>query len=293
MFRFKGIEKLREKLPDYQGKKIFLFVLLVIVTVACSIMFQLFFDSISRLFPGVLVLQFLEPVTPILGSVIVLVLGFLNVYTVWRNRDKYKTKYKEKAYQKALKFGAVGVTLVISVLVHSIMPLDFLSPYTQNSNISVFLSTAINELIFGFSSIFLVVRIALSLFFLLLGFLTVYRAITVFGIDYMALVYLYYPEESEIQDSEIYSVLRHPTYHTLLLFYTSSLFLRFSFYSLAYFFIFLVGIKAHLKFVEEKELIQRFGEGYINYRKEVPALLVRFRDLGKYFRYLFSRNNFE
>ena len=291
MFPFKGIEKLREKLPDYQGKKIYLFVLLVLVTVACSILFQLFFDSISRLFPGVVILQFLEPLTPLLGSVMVLVLGFLNVYTVWRNRDKYKTKYEEKAYQKALKFGAIGVTLVITVVVHSIMPLDFLARYTENSTASVFLSAAIDELVLGFSSMFLIVRIALSLIILFLAFLTIYRAITVFGIDYMLLVYLYYPEESEIQDYEIYSVLRHPTYHALLLFYTSSLFLRFSIYSLAYFIIFLVGIKAHLKFIEEKELIQRFGEGYKNYMKEVPALHVRFRDLGRYFRFLFSRNN--
>ena len=291
MFPFKGIEKLREKLPDYSGSKIYLFVLLVIITVASSMIFQLFFDSISRLFPGVLILQFLEPLTPPIGSIIVLLLGFLSVFTVWRNRAKYKGKYEEKAYQKALKFGAVGVTLVITVMIHSFLPFDVLAQYTENSTISVFLSTPIDELILGFTSIFFVVRIALSLFFLLLAFLTIYRAITVFGIDYMVLVYLYYPEESEIQESEIYSVLRHPTYHALLLWYTASLFFRFSIYSFAYFFIFFVGIKAHLKFVEEKELIQRFGEGYKNYRKEVPALHVRFRDLWKYFRFLFSRNN--
>ncbi len=291
MFPFKGIEKLREKLPDYQGNKIILFVVLAIATVACSMIFQLFFDSISRVFPGVVVLQFLEPVTPLIGSIIVLLLGFLSVYMVWRKRAKYKAKYEEKAYQKALKFGAVGVTLVITVMIHSFLPFDVLARYTETSTVSFFLSTPIDQLLLGFTSIFSVVRIALSLFFLLLAFLTIYRAITVFGIDYMMLVYLYYPEESEIQESEIYSVLRHPTYHTLLLWYTSSLFLRFSIYSIAYYFIFLVGIKAHLKFVEEKELIQRFGEGYKNYKKEVPALFVRFRDLGKYFRFLFSRNS--
>ena len=253
-------------------------------------MFQLFFDSISRLFPGVVVLQVLEPVTPLLGSVIVLLLGFLCVYTVWQKRDKYKKKYQEKAYQKALKFGAIGVTLVFAVMIHSFLPFDVLARYAETSAVSVFLSTPLDELILGFTSIFFFVRIALSLFLLLLAFLRIYRAITVFGFDYMLLVYLYYPEESEIQDSEIYSVLRHPTYHTLLLWYTSSLFLRFSLYSFAYYFIFLVGIMAHLKFVEEKELIQRFGEGYKNYKKEVPALFVRFRDLRKYFRFLFLGN---
>ena len=291
MFPFKGIEKLREKLPDYQGNKIYLFILLAIVTVACSMMFQLFFDSISRLFPGVIILQFLEPMTPLLGSIIILVFGLLNVYTVWRKKEKYIKKYKEKAYQKALKFGVVGVTLVITVVMHGLVPLDFLARYTQDSTASVFLSTAIDVLIFGNIPFIFIVRIVTGIIFLILGFLTVYRALTVFGIDYMGLIYLYYPEESKIQESEMYSVLRHPTYHALLLFYTSSLFLRFSFYSIAYFFIFLVGIKAHLKFVEEKELIQRFGEGYKNYKKEVPALHVRFRDLGKYFHFLFSRNN--
>jgi len=291
MFPLKGIEKLREKLPDYQGNKIILFVLLAMVTVACSMMFQIFFDSISRLFPGVVVLQFLEPVTPLIGSIVVLLLGFLNVYTVWRKRTRYKVKYEDKAYQKALKFGVVGVTLVITVVVHSIVPFDLLAPYSQHSTVSIFLSTPIDQLLLGPTSIFFIVRIALSLFFLLLAFLTIYRAITVFGFDYMLLVYLYYPEESEIQDSEIYSVLRHPTYHTLLLWYTASLFFRFSFYSFTYYFIFLVGINLHLKLVEEKELIERFGEGYRKYRKEVPALFVRFRDLGKYFRFLFSRNN--
>ena len=149
MFPFKGIEKLREKLPDSQGNKIYLFILLAIVTVACSMMFQLFFDSISRLFPGVIILQFLEPMTPLLGSIIILVFGLLNVYTVWRKKEKYIKKYKEKAYQKALKFGVVGVTLVITVVMHGLVPLDFLARYTQDSTASVFLSTAIDVLIFG------------------------------------------------------------------------------------------------------------------------------------------------
>jgi len=44
------------------------------------------------------------------------------------------------------------------------------------------------------------------------------RAISVFGIDYMAVVYLYFPEESEVIENETYSVLRHPTYAGLIFF---------------------------------------------------------------------------
>ena len=103
----------------------------------------------------------------------------------------------------------------------------------------------------------------------------------------MGLVYVYYPEESKIVNHQIYSVLRHPTYHGLVLILVGSFFLRFSVYSIIYFFMFLIGIKIHLRFVEEKELIQRFGKDYQEYRKNVPALFFRPKDLKKYLRFLF------
>jgi len=34
--------------------------------------------------------------------------------------------------------------------------------------------------------------------------------------------------------------------------------------------------------VEEKELIQRFGPSYLDYRKHVPAFWPRLRDFGKF-----------
>ncbi|MFX1305028.1 MAG: methyltransferase family protein, partial [Promethearchaeota archaeon] len=86
---------------------------------------------------------------------------------------------------------------------------------------------------------------------------------------------------------EIYSILRHPTYHTLMLFSIGSIFFRFSIYSIIYFLIFIIGINIHIKFVEERELIKRFGEQYIKYKKNVPALFVRFKDLKKYLSFIF------
>ena len=46
---------------------------------------------------------------------------------------------------------------------------------------------------------------------------------------------------------------------------------------------FLVGINIHLKLVEEKELIERFGEQYKKYRENVPALFIRLKDVRRYF----------
>ena len=126
----------------------------------------------------------------------------------------------------------------------------------------------------------------MALVFVAVGFLVIFKSLFFFGIDYMALVYVYYPEESKIVNHEIYSVLRHPTYHGLVMILIGSIILKISIYSIIFFLMFLIGIKIHLRFVEEKELIQRFGTDYEEYRKNVPALFFHIRDLRKYLTFL-------
>ena len=181
----------------------------------------------------------------------------------------------------------MGITLVISFVIHSIFPHDFLIPNNDSSELSWYFSIPLNKIFFKTHDFFLLTRMILSFLLFPLGLLVAFRSLLVFGIDNMGLVYVYYPEESKIVNHEIYSVLRHPTYHGLVLILIGSFFLRFSLYSIIYFFIFLIGIKIHLKFVEEKELIQRFGKDYQEYRKSVPALFFRLKDFKKYFLFLF------
>jgi len=283
----KGLEKLREKLPDYHGKSLFKFIIVAFITTLSSIIFQLFMDSISRIFSNGSILQILEPLTPIFGSLIIITIGFLLVYSFWRNREKYLRYFGELAYQKAFKFVITGVPMVISVMIHSFFPTDLILSYENSNNLSWYFGTPIFDIFFNSTIIFLIVRLSLSFIFIGLGMAVVSRALYTFGIDYMGLIYVYYPEESTLQNHEIYSILRHPTYHALMLFFIGGLFLRFSIYSIIYFLIFIIGIKIHLKFVEEKELIQRFGDSYKKYRENVPALLVRFKDLKKYFSFIF------
>ena len=128
-----------------------------------------------------------------------------------------------------------------------------------------------------------------SFIFTGLGLIVIFRALEIFGIDNMALVYVFYPDESLLQNHEIYSILRHPTYHGLMLISIGSIFFRFSIYSVIYFLIFIVGIKLHLKYVEEKELIQRFGVKYKKYKKNVPAFFVKLKDIKKYYRTLVKK----
>ena len=284
----KGTDELKAKLPDYQGGKIKLFLVLAFLVLAMSILFQLFMDSLPRLFGAVDPLQILAPFTPVVGSFIVILSGFLIVRRFWMIRDKYLSRYGDKAYQKAFKLVAIGIPMLFSVIIHSFFPTDLLIPYGIEDTISRFLGTPISELILGVPFYNFYIRLVLSIALVGLGLFVINRTLKFFGIDYMGLVYLFYPEESKLQNHEIYSILRHPTYHSLLLISIGSMIFRFSFYSIIYFLFFLVGINLHLEYVEEKELIERFGEGYKKYRETVPALFVKIKDFRKYFSILFK-----
>ena len=202
-------------------------------------------------------------------------------------RNKYLEKNRALAYQKAFKFVVTGVPMVISIAIHSFFPTDLIIPYQNNQSISWFLAIPISDIFFNFSVVWFSIRLLLFFVIMGLGIGIIRRTLTTFGIDYMGLVYVYYPEDSRLQNHEIYSILRHPTYHSVMLFIIGSFFFRSSVYSIIYFLIFLIGINIHIRLVEERELIKRFGEIYIKYRENVPAFFVKLKDLKKYFSFIF------
>lgn len=283
----RGTEKLRNKLPDYQGRKIRVFLVIALIVFITSILFQLIVDSLPRLFRNSEPLQMIAPFFPIIGSTSIISIGLLIVRKFWRSKDDYLAKFGEKAYQKGFKFVVTGIPMVFSFIVHGFFSSDLFSPYRIDDTFSYTLGVPISELLVIIPSYLLYIRLILAVLFLVLGLIVVFKALSVFGIDNMALVYVYYPEESILQNHEIYSILRHPTYHGLILISIGSIFFRFSVYSIIFFLIFLIGINIHVKFVEEKELIQRFGENYEKYRETVPAFFVKLKDFKKYFSTLF------
>jgi len=284
----KGIDQLRKKLPDYQGRKIRVFVVIAIIVFVTSLLFQSVLDSIPRIFRSIDILQIIAPLSPIIGPLIIISIGFSVVRKFWRVRDKYLSKYGIKAYQKAFKFVAIGIPMLFSVIAHSFIPNDLIATYRFDDTLTHYLGVPISGLILGFPSYIFYIRLGLSILFVGLGIIVIFKALHFFGIDSMALLYVFYPEESTLQNHEIYSILRHPTYHGLMLISIGSIFFRFSIYSVIYFLIFLVGINIHIKYVEEKELIQRFGGEYKKYRETVPAFFVRLKDVKKYFSILLS-----
>ena len=283
----KGIDQLRNKLPDYQGRKITTFVVIALITLITSLIFQLVLDSLPRIFRNIVFLQVIAPLTPIIGPLIIIFIGLSVVRQFWRVRDKYLSKYRIKAYQKAFKFVAIGIPMVFSVIIHSFIPNDLIAPYRIDDSLTRYLGNPISGLVLGFPSYFLYIRLVLSISFVGLGLTVVFKALSLFGIDNMALLYVFYPEESTLQNHEIYSILRHPTYHGLMLISMGSMLFRFSIYSILYFFIYLIGINIHLKYVEEKELIQRFGQKYKKYRETVPGFFIKLKDIKRYFSTLF------
>ena len=283
--QLKGFDKLREKLPAYPGKKIARLPLTAALGGLFGYFFLIILDIIPRLFSDITLLVAIEPFVSILGSYFIAALALWLVWGLWNKKDQLKELYGELAYQKIITRGATGIALIISLVFYSFTSIRSLPPSPPVNDVTIQWSRSLLPLIGIAPEIEIWIRIILSGILVLTGMLTVRSAIFTFGIDYMMVVYLYFPEESEIQEHEIYSVIRHPTYLAGILFGVAGLFFRFSVYSiltcLAIFLIFRLQI-----WKEEKELVERFGDGFIEYRKKVPALLVRPSKLKAFFRFL-------
>ena len=218
-------------------------------------------------------------------------IAFRLIWSVWNNRDRYVAELGELAYQKAFPRAFFGISWIFAICVHIYVPIEILPTGTPVNPLTAMLAQSLFSFLgvpVGFDFL---IRIIGSFIFVIFGMLTIRSALLTFGVDYMTLVYLYYPAESQIKQHEIYSVIRHPTYLGVLFFAMGGLWLRFSVYSLMLFLLFLFVFMIHIVFVEEKELRERFGEPFIEYQKKVPALRIRFRDLRVYLRFLAKRGS--
>jgi protein-S-isoprenylcysteine O-methyltransferase Ste14 len=286
---FKGMDKLREKLPDYPGKKIYFFPLVGILAAFLGYIFLIILDLMPRLVGSVELLADIEPFIPILGTLFLGSFGFWVIGLLWSRRDSMKEKYGNRAYQHMIRYGAIGVFLIPSLVFHAFtsirsLPGSPVNPLTTQWAMPILQLLGIPVEIDVWS------RTIISGIFIIFGALTVRSALLTFGFDYMTVVYLYYPEESEIVDHEIYSIMRHPTYFGGTLLAIASIVFRLTAYSV------LIGIMVYLIFMlqvhrEDKELTHRFGDSYKTYMRDVPALHVRFQDMSAYLRFLRVRSS--
>jgi protein-S-isoprenylcysteine O-methyltransferase Ste14 len=196
-----------------------------------------------------------------------------------------KEEYGALAYQKILPRGVTGAWLMVSISVHAFFSVRSLPPRPPVNDLTIdFSKSALSHLGLPIE-IDLAIRISLAIVLVILGFSTIARAGLTLGIDHGLLVYVYFPEESEIQEHAIYSVIRHPVYFGGILLAAAAFALRLSLYSFLLFILLYIFLRIHI-YVEEGELKERFGDGYKEYMSKVPGLFVKPRNFSTYIRFL-------
>lgn len=238
------------KVPSLRRPGRALLALLMALTVfAAALVFFYLFDP---LFHG----------APLLSQFLAAALLFTLVGQVIVRRQTLKRRYGDLAYERAVwRYGLTGMPLLPAIVLHLLfVPGERVLPLAWA---------------------------ALPAAYLLLGGAMLFgRAVFTFGIDNLALVYVYWPEEGRLVRSRIYSVLRHPTYSGVLRMALALALLRGSLIALLIGSLWPLGLSIWLRMVEERELIERFGEPYRDYRRQVPAFFVRPRNYGSFWRFL-------
>ena len=250
----KGMEQLRKHVPDLNTQGGSLRVGLYVL--GWFLLVSLYFVITDNI-----------PTWSIDSQIIVIALGFLVLRFFFTRKKAYQEKYKELAYRNAFAhFGIPGLALIMSAVAH----------------------TAYMNGPFVPRGWWTMVWIALGWLALIVGVGLWARGISAFGMDNLALLYVYFPEEGKIVDANIYSVLRHPVYAGVLRVIIGLALLNGNANSIAFILFAPLGLTGWIRLVEEKELIERFGPSYSDYRKRVPAFWPRLSDLGKFFGFLLT-----
>ncbi len=281
----KGLDKLREKLPAYAGRRIVLLPLRGVAAMMLAYLGLVLLDILPRLYSSVELLAAAEPFIPVLGSLVVAGLAFWLIGNLWNRREAMKAIHGNLAYQKMIPRGVTGVCLVPPLVFHAFTSIRSLPPEPPVNVLTVQWSQSLLVILGIPTEVDLWLRVGLAVLLFGLGVLTVRSALLTFGIDYMTVVYLYFPEESEVQQDEIYSILRHPAYFAIALMGAAGLVFRCSVYSILMFIIVYALLRLHIA-REERELIDRFGDSYKDYMKRVPALYIRPRSIKSFLRFL-------
>jgi protein-S-isoprenylcysteine O-methyltransferase Ste14 len=205
------------------------------------------------------------PTWSIDSEIIISSLGFLILSFFFSRKQAYKEKYKELAYRNAFAHYAMpGLGLIFGAVAHA--------GYMNGPFVPI-----------GWWTI---VFFALGWFMVFIGAILWIRSVSRFGVDNLTLLYVYYPEEGRIVDSSIYNMLRHPIYASALRVWIGLALLNGNGNSIIFSIFVPLGFTGWIRLVEEKDLIERFGQSYAEYRKRVPAFWPRFRDIGKFFKFL-------
>jgi protein-S-isoprenylcysteine O-methyltransferase Ste14 len=206
-----------------------------------------------------------RPFWYLVGEIMFGGLGFLWLYLFFRFKEEFKARFGPLAYSKAVsQFGYPGVAIISTVVarIRSIPGPGIPHYWWYN------------------------VLPALGWVLIVVSFLFFLRVLQTFGVDNLTMLYVYFPEESRLVDHKIYNILRHPAYASAQRIAIGLALLNGNWFALASALIFALGLWGWVRLVEEKELIERFGPAYVEYRQRVPAFCPRRGDLKGFFEFL-------
>lgn len=199
------------------------------------------------------------------SQIVVISLGYLILSRFFTQKKKYIEKYKDQAYQKAFgQFALPGLAIVFAAVVHL--------TYMNGPKFSQPTFTAI---LTWLGWICLIIGVPLSI-----------RAVSVFGVDNVTMLYVYFPR-GDMVNSSIYSIIRHPVYGAMLRICIGLACLNRGIYALTFVLLLPLFVFGWLRLVEEKELIERIPE-YTEYRKKVPAFFPYPNRIISFFRFLLT-----
>jgi protein-S-isoprenylcysteine O-methyltransferase Ste14 len=224
----------------------------IVAVVLASLGVTLGLPALDRLLPGGAI------TTQVLIEVIWLLVMW---YGFMGHRHAYRERYAERAYQQAaIRFFLPGGVLMVEGIIRP-----------------AFLA--------GPALVPPIVADVLGLFAIAQGTLLGLRAVISFGLARAALVYSYFPEQDHLVQSRLYAYLRHPLYAMMAYLAVGAALLSNTALAMGCAMVFFAKLVIW-SWLEEKELVERFGHSYQAYRQHTPAFFPRLRDLPGFWRTL-------
>lgn len=206
------------------------------------------------------------PTWTIDSEIVVFTLAFLLVSRAFTQKKLFIEKYKNKAYRyAALRFIFPGISINFAVIAHI---------------------AYMNGPKFTQGTIPIIMHI-LGWYLLIVGAALCLRAVLTFGLDNLAFLYVYHPEEGRVINTNIYSIMRHPVYAGAMRVGIGLALLNTGIFALSFIPFLPLGYYSWTRLVEEKELLERFPN-YAEYRKKTPAFWVKPQDIGAFWRLIFT-----
>ncbi|MEW6718463.1 MAG: isoprenylcysteine carboxylmethyltransferase family protein [Chloroflexota bacterium] len=251
-----GLDELVRHMPDFRGRRAGIIGLMGLLSFAAASIVMIGVDRLWPAWTGV-------------GQVGMIVVGFVWTAQFFWRRKEYKRRWDDQAYRHAFsRHAVVGLPVIFAAIAHNV--------YLPGK-----------RMLFGEMTPLVV---TLGGYFLLTGLVLWVRSIIAFGFDNLAMLYVYFPEAGRMVESSIYALIRHPVYSGVVRVGLGLGLWRGTPFSIAFGLFMPLGLTLWVRLVEEEELIERFGEGYVSYRREVPAFWPRLGDVKSPWKFLVVGN---